>query len=490
MHSQKKTGQLLAIIASVSLAPLAVAHAADWLTFGGTMQRQGYNGQETALTARNVPGLHQLWQFPMDGPILTQPLLAAGIPLDDGTGTGNKVPIDLVYVADLTGLVAAFDAGGGGMVWGNQLPALPTGCPDFPTKMVGFIGTPAIDKANNRMWVVAADGSLWALALDTGNPLPGYPLQAIELANANGQTINYGGLTYDNGALYVVTASQCDAAPYHGQLIKIAVGMTGVHAPQIVARWYPTGATGPYGGGIWGAGGVSVEPDGSYLYAATGNSLALPENFGYANQIVKLTPNLQPVAANAPALVGGDADFGATPTLYQPPNCPPQLAVMNKSGDLFVYSRSSAALTAGPTQRISVTQPGDAGAFIGLPAYDPVSNHLYLGSPKDDVNGKYSHGLIAMQVLGDCSLSLAWQQKIGFDLSQVPENPVIPPTVANGVVYYAASTGSAVFAYDANGNHLWDSGKQITGGIFTSPTVINGMLLVADYSGNLTAFGP
>lgn len=67
---------------------------------------------------------------------------------------------------------------------------------------------------------------------------------------------------------------------------------------------------------------------------------------------------------------------------------------------------------------------------------------------------------------------------------------MIPPTVANGVVYYATSTASTVFAYDANGNHLWDSGKQITGGIFTSPTVINGMLLIADYSGNLTAFGP
>ena len=452
------------------------------------MQRQGYNGQETVLTEQTVPGLHQIWQYAMNGPILTQPLLASGIPHDDGTG--NTVLTDLVYVADMTGLVAAFDAGGGGVLWANQLPALPTSCADFPGGTVGTIGTPTIDKANNRMWVVAADGTLWALALDTGNPLPGYPLQVIDPGDANGVTINYGALTYDNGWLYVPTAGQCDVAPYYGQLMKVKVGLTAADVPVVSIRWYPTLAARAYGGGIWGFGGVSLEPDGSYLYAATGNALTEPENAGYAEHVVKLDTNLQPVAANAPALPAGDLDFGATPLLYQPPNCPPQMAVVNKSGDLFVYSRNSSAMTAGPTQRISITQTSDDGGFIGLPAFDPASNQLYLGNPQDDAAGIYSHGLLAFQVTGSCTLSLAWQQTIGFDNSQVPYNPVIPPMVANGVVYYSTGSASSIFAFDSGGNYLWDSGTQIVGGIFAPPTIINGMLLVADYNGNLTAFGP
>lgn len=87
-------------------------------------------------------------------------------------------------------------------------------------------------------------------------------------------------------------------------------------------------------------------------------------------------------------------------------------------------------------------------------------------------------------------LTLSWQQTIGLNASQVGENPAIPPMVANGVVYYSTGSASSVFAYDSGGNYLWDSARQITGGIIAPPTVVNGMLLVADYSGNLTAFGP
>lgn len=390
----------------------------------------------------------------------------------------------------MTGLVAAFDAGGGGMVWGSQLPALPTACPDFPTGVVGIIGTPTIDKALNRMWVVAADGSLWGLALDTGNPLPGYPLQIIDPDNANGQTINYGGLAYFDGSLYVPTAGQCDEAPYHGQLIKVAVGRAATDVPQVAARWYPTGATGPDGGGIWGFGGVSIEADGSYLYAATGNALTDPENAGYADQVVKLDANLQPVAANAPGLIGADLDFGATPLLYQPADCPAQMTALNKSGALFVFSRATSDMAAGPLQRIEVAQTSENGDFIGLPAYDPVSQQLYLGNPADDISGRYPHGLLAFGVSNDCTLTLRWQQTIGFDASQVANNPMIPPVTANGVVYYSTGSASSVYAYSSQGSYLWDSGQQIAGGIFAPPTVVNGMLLVADYSGNLTAFGP
>lgn len=469
----------------------AGAHAEDWLTFGKTAQRQGYNGQETVLNGQTVPGLHQLWQFPMNGPILTQPLLASGIPLDDGTGSGNTVPVDLIYVADVTGLAAAFDAGGGGMVWATQLPAPQTFCGSAPNGASGVIGTPVIDKALNRMWLAPGDGSLWALALDTGNPLPGYPLQIVDQGTPNGDTFDFGALTYVNGSVYVPTAGLCDLPPYHGQLIKIAVGTTATDTPQVAARWYPTGAAGPDGGGIWGFGGASVEEDGSAVYTATGNSLTAPENGGYADQVVKLDANLQLLAANAPGLAGQDTDFGATPMLYQPTNCPPQMAVMNKTGELFVYSRDAAGIASGPTQRIAVTQDiTPNGDFIGLPAFDPVSQQLYLGDPKDDLSGIYPHGLLAFGVAADCTLSLQWQQTVGMNAAPNSDNPMIPPMVANGVVYYATGNASSVFAFDTAGNYLWDSGQQIGGGAFTSPTVVNGLLLVADYSGKLTAFGP
>lgn len=490
MQLCKQLGRFACAVSLLGAALPALAHAEDWLTFAKTAQRQGFNGQETVLTTQTVPGLHKLWQFAMSGPILTQPLLASGIPVDDGTGTGNTVPIDMVYVADLTGLVAAFDASGIGMVWSAQLPTPAVSCGGSAAGINGIFGTPVIDKSLNRMWVVAGDGTLWALTLDTGSPLPGYPLQIISSDGLIGVTIDYSALAYSDGSLYVPTAGQCDKPPYYGQVIKVTVGTSGADTPQVAARWYTTGAAGPDGGGIWGFGGVSIETDNTSIYTATGNALTPPENAVYADQVVKLDTNLLPVAANAPVLTSEDADFGATPVLYQSPNCPAQLAAMNKTGALFIYNRDAANIASGPAQRIEVTQIQQDGDFIGLPAYDPVVNQMYLGNPKDDNTGTYSHGLLAFGVANDCSLTLQWQQTVGANAVPGTDSPVIPPVVANGIVYYATGGASSVFAFDPNGNYLWDSGQQITGGIFTSPTVVNGMLLVADFSGNLTAFGP
>ena len=226
------------------------------------------------------------------------------------------------------------------------------------------------------------------------------------------------------------------------------------------------------------------------MYAATGNALTVPENIGYADQVVKLTPDLQPIAASKPEMDGDDIDFGATPLLYQAPGCPPQLAAMNKTGDLFVYTRARGGINDGPTQRIAVTQTAESGGFIGLPAYDPVYNHVYLSNPKTDATGRYPHGLLAFQVMGDCTLALAWQATLGFDITQVPDNPAIPPMVANSIVYYSTGSSSTIYAYSPLGRILWYSGLDVRGGIFAPPTIVNGLLLVADYNGNLTAFGP
>ncbi len=84
----------------------------------------------------------------------------------------------------------------------------------------------------HRLWAVAGDGTLWALDLGTGNPLPGYPLQIIDPDNQNGHTVVYSSPTYGNGALYVTTGSQCDVAPYRGQVIRVNVGTHATDLPS------------------------------------------------------------------------------------------------------------------------------------------------------------------------------------------------------------------------------------------------------------------
>lgn len=114
------------------------------------------------------------------------------------------------------------------------------------------------------------------------------------------------------------------------------------------------GKSGPYGGGIWGWGGVSIDPSGSgNVYTATGDALFHPENVHYSDAVVELTGRLAVVASNKPPLDVKDADFGSTPVPIQAAGCPPQLVVLNKDGDVFLYNRAD--IGSGPVQTVAIS---------------------------------------------------------------------------------------------------------------------------------------
>ena len=264
-----------------------------------------------------------------------------------------------------------------------------------------------------------------------------------------------------------------------------------VSSRKVLNTWFTEGAAGPSGGGIWGMGGLSVQPDGSALYTTTGNALGKNEHLCYAEHVVRLGPALKVLAANYPGLSGFDVDFGATPLLYQPPGCPAQLAAMNKTGALLIYGRDG--IGSGPRQRLQMANQAlsEQGDFIGLPAYAPGLRLLYVNNPSDSSPGIYKHGLVALRVGTDCKLSRAWQRVVGSQATATTEYPSISPTVANGVVYVARSIDGVVYAFDAaSGKQLWNSGSQIVGRILAGVTVANGQLLVASTKGTLYAFAP
>src|SRR5690349_15005016 len=91
----------------------------------------------------------------------------------------------------------------------------------------------------------------------------------------------------------------------------------------------------------------------------------------------RLAHHLRPPAA-------GDPCNKVTPMLYQPPGCPPQLAVMNKNGALYIYNRD--AIGSGPMQVLQISvfnSSGVEGLFVGDPVYDPVLNLIYTGNSQD-----------------------------------------------------------------------------------------------------------
>ncbi|TCK37009.1 putative pyrroloquinoline-quinone binding quinoprotein [Paraburkholderia sp. BL8N3] len=463
--SRKQSARTAATIPGAS----ALTVATDWPTFGMNNQRIGYNPLETVLGVGNVSQMRAHWSTDIGGPISTQPTLATGILIND-------VPTDVVYAATWLGRTVALDAATGAIIWSVQAPTVQTDCSDFDASngLLGTIGTPALDRATNRLYMVTGDGFLHALDLSTGADLM-QPVQLMDPENTPPRTFVYGGPTLDGTDIYLTTASRCDLRPYHGQVIRVSTT-----SGEILQRWYPTGATGPDGGGIWGPGGVSITPRGASVYTATGNSFSEPENLPYGEHVVKLTRSLEVQAANSPAPPSGnDVDFGATPLLFQTNSCPPMLAAIQKGGMLYIYNRNT--LESGPTNSFSLGR----GGFNGIPAFDPNLNQIYVST------GLVTNGLVALSVRSDCSVAIAWNLLVsGSSIS-----PSIPPVAANDVVYYVSGVASEVVAVDArSGQLLWSTNQlpdadRVTGGIFASPTVVNGQLFVAGFDHKIHAYG-
>jgi outer membrane protein assembly factor BamB len=353
-------------------------------------------------------------------------------------------------------------------------------CFDRPDHTYGVSSAAAIDKTSSTIYVAGGNGKIYALDLATGQIKPGWP---VTITSNPAHEHVWGALSVFNGKVYApISMPGCDIPPYNGRMTSVDIATHTAGAPFYVVP----PSSGRSGGGIWGWGGASIDtstnPTNSNVFVATGN--ALPNGPGehdfFAEHVVGLTSGLGVISSNYPGLTGGDTDFGATPTLFQAPGCPLQAAVENKFGAFFVYNTGS--IQNGPLQRLQIANTGDD-RFIGLPAYSPQQNMLYVSNSSDSNDGTYKQGMVALKVGPDCKLSLAWQQSVPTG------SPPSPPTVANGVVYYGNGTGNQLFAFDAQtGQQLWNSGSRVGGPLFGASTVVNGQVFAPSWDNKLHSF--
>jgi outer membrane protein assembly factor BamB len=434
---------------------------------GFDLGHSGYNPLETHLSVENVPDLKVRWTYEVGAWVISQAVFASGVEVP-GRGT-----VDVVYVGNENGVLFALDArdplpeGADRLVWSKQL-----GAGVCNSGINGVTGSPAIDRATNRIYAASGDNQVYALDLATGELADGWPVPVTD--NIDLEHI-YSALTLANGLLYANTAGACGdetKVPYRGRLVAIDPETAGV-----VATWVPNGADGPYGGGIWSPAGVTVHEGGDVFTGVANANQVEPENVGYNHDIVRLTPMLEVVASHDPGLEGFDMGITSAPVLYHPPGCPPLLVAMAKTGEVFVYEQD--ALAEGPIDRELIAF--NLGVFLGMPAYSPETNMVYVSNSNE--SELYRPGLVALEVDSDCGLSLAWQAE------RPPEVGVVgPPTVANGVVYYASGTGNQAYAFDAEtGEELWNSGDLFGARVAHAPLVVNGHVYIGTWANTFYA---
>lgn len=417
------------LVAQAAAGAGPVPAAAAWTAYGHDAQLTNFVPSR-ALTPKMVPRLRRVWSHRLDGAIVASPLIARA---------GASA---IVVVATEGGSVVALAASTGKELWRRALGKVTAAkCGTY-----GISSTGVIDLARGRVYVIGASGQLHALLLATGEEAAGWPVRLIERTRYE---YVWGGLRLSGKRLYVPVASYCDVADDAGVSAEGRLVAVDVDDPTHTETFDPVPGYGNLGG-IWGYGGVSLEPGGGVVYTAIGNSQGSRlDTDGYGDRIVALAPDLSKVIdSNLPATVPktGDSDFGAAPLLFRPPGCPPLAAANNKDGNLYVWNRRR--LGAGPIAAIRLGN--DSTAFIAQPSWSPRTKLLYVaGAALTAPNADEPKGVVALRVRSGCRFVRAWKSITGFG-----NQP--PPIIVGDVLLTDGGDGGDVFALHARtGRRLW-----------------------------------
>ncbi|WP_158866861.1 outer membrane protein assembly factor BamB family protein [Leifsonia sp. AG29] len=410
-----------------------------WSSYHADQARTGAVGPGASLAS-----LTQAWSADLGGAVYGQPVVADG----------------RVIAATETNRVVALDPATGNVVWSASLGDPLTdvgsvaGCGNIDP--LGITSTPAIDTSTGTVFVVgevasgggAVHHQLQGFSIVTGQvvlsepvdpPLPPgedpvHLLQRASLAVANGRVyISYGGNYGDCGS-------------YHGWV----VGVNETGAPDLVSfEAAPDGQ----GGAIWQGGGAPAIDTAGDLYVSTGNSnpdpaAGGPDPIQNAESVVKLSPDLKPLASFKDRTAGGDDDLGTGNPVLLPGG---QLFIAGKTDVGFVLRQSDLSVV-GTVGGLCGSDP-DGGA-----AYDPATGHLFVPCRGGGI-----------QLV---------------DLAAARLGPRLPgangaPIVVGGTVWAVQYPAGTISQFDASTGTLLQR-QQIGEAVpnFTSPSTVLGLLLV------------
>jgi PQQ-like domain len=436
-----------------------------WLSYGHDGQLTNFV-RLSGLSSKTAKKLRLRWSRKLDGAIIASPLYAR----------------ETLFVETEAGSIYALRPRDGAVRWRRTLGVVATrDCGTW-----GLTSTGAVDLARSALYAISADGLLHSLTLAAGRERPGWPV-GITNGHADGEYV-WGGLRLLKGTVYVPVASYCDIAGSDGHVADGRLVAVDVRRARVTGAFDPVPGDGNLGG-IWGWGGVSVDPAGKTLWTGIGNShvydpvcSCYTDTAALGDSMVKLNPGLHVLDSYRPKGFPptGDLDWGSSPLLFQPAGCPPLAAANNKNGWMYVWNRNR--LGHGPRRGFGGLGDG-LSPFVGQPSYSPPLRMIFESHVFDTRGGKkIGDGIVGYYIDRHCRLQRRWLTSVGN--GQEP-----PPLVASDVIFAPGGDAGGYTALAARtGRPLW---RFPTAWGTISPAIAGGRWIFAgDLGGYLRAFAP
>jgi len=478
----------------------------NWATYGYDNNHDGYNPNSSAITPASLANLHLAWELTLpnsDYNTQTQPILA--------TNLGGHAGI--LIVGGSLGNVYGYDALTGSQVWSTAVGSASISCGGAnPVYQIAVGGSAVYDPSSGYVYVPSNhnDGTTNAqtqLYVNQLNAASGSLVQRVNFAPSmlTGEVdLAHTSLTLGNGNLYAGTGSNCDLSSWRGRVVAITESSMALSTTFYTA-WDQSQAPSPAptplsGGGVWGWGGVSIDPNG-HVWTAVGNVDTNSGSSGPQTPFVQTSTEYAAFGEHVLELSGGlstemqndypgftfnsglsnDLDISGTPVLAQPVGCDDALAVQGKSGYLYLYDTTN--IGSGPAAKYEFTSSSYNDPNLGNPGYSPLTG-MYYASVGSNTSGSVTSapGMVAVKACPESS-SLVWSTLFGPD-SLVAGAPRSMPTVtAGGVVLVGTpcerdGSGGCTGTSGTFGGALWalnaSSGALLNGGkpLITTPSPI------------------
>ncbi len=326
-----------------------------------------YHSDQSRTGAVDGPGPNEptvtAWSTPLGAAVYGQPVIAA-----------NRV-----IAASENNHVTALDPRTGTVEWTVSLGAPLTNVAGFAgcgnVDPLGTTSTPAIDQKTGTVYVVGevfesgtVHHQLEAIAIATGKVLRSENVDPPLPAGENPKTLlQRAGLAIANGRVYIGYGGNAgDCGSYHGWVVSVKE--TGAPDPLSFEV-----ASDGEGGAIWEAGGAPAIDSQGNVYVTTGNANPDPPEGGpdpkhYTESVVKLSPQLKPLASFKDVVAGGDEDLATgNPVLL-----PGGLVFAIGKTDVAYILRQSDLSEVASIKGVCGSDPD------GGPAFDSTTNRIYV----------------------------------------------------------------------------------------------------------------
>lgn len=527
-------------LATATITPSPTNCINSVITQHNDNNHSGSNLNEALLNTSNVnPNqFGKLFTLLVDGQIYAQPLYLCNVNIP------NQGIHNVIYVATMHNTVYAFDADDQNTtvpLWEASLgPSIPLPDPNIGPQEgyvdisieVGIVSTPFISIEKNIIYVVSTNkdpnssdnGSyshlLHALDISTGTEKLGGPVKISASfpgngdANVNGilnftshMQLQRPALLLSNGMIYIAFGSYGDATPSHGWVMAYDANTLHQKAVYVSTPDYVINEEELPGlGSIW-QGGQGVAADGSgNIYFITSNgdfngfSNPMPSDLG--DSFVKLSPGLKLIDWFSPFnnsyLDLNDLDLGSGGALLIPGT--ELLVGGGKESKLYLIDRNNMGhfnpnnddqIVQTPFSVINGSDPIDYHELTGGPVYwnSPNGSFVYVSPMNAHVKAyKFDAGVFQPTIpISESNITIGW----GGWMSISAKNN----TSGTGILW--VSELNTLHAFDALNlqNELWNSDMNPDrddigeGAKFAPPTIVNGKVYIATFSGELVIYG-